>query len=150
MSTADVSRQITIARSAVDVATYSANPDNVPNWYVNIKSVEWKTLPPLSVGSKVAFVAYFMGRRLAYVYEIVNFVPGKRLAMRTSEGPFPMETIYTWDSISDGKTHMTLRNHGSPTGFSKLMAPFMSFAMRRANRKDLSRLKKLLERGERV
>ncbi len=148
MSAVDVSTQITIARSAQEVAIYAANPNNAPNWYVNIKSVEWKTQPPLSVGSQVAFVAHFMGRRLAYVYEIVEFIPGKRLTMRTSEGPFPMETMYTWDSISDGRTRMTLRNHGSPTGFSKLMAPFMSFAMRRANRKDLSRLKELLERGE--
>ena len=98
MSDVDVTSQIVIARPVEEVAAYSANPDNAPTWYVNIKSVEWKTPPPLNVGSKVAFVAQFLGRRLAYVYEFVEFIPGKRLAMRTSEGPFPMETIYTWVS----------------------------------------------------
>jgi hypothetical protein len=145
VSDVDVISQIFIARSVEEVAAYSSNPDNAPAWYVNIKSVEWKTPPPLTVGSKVAFVANFLGRRLAYVYEFVEFVPGKRLVMRTSEGPFPMETIYTWDATNEGKTRMTLRNHGSPRGFAKLITPFLSSAMRRANRRDLSRLKDLME-----
>jgi hypothetical protein len=144
MSGVDVTSQAIIARSVDEVASYSANPDNAPAWYENIKSVEWKTPPPLAVGSRVAFVADFLGKRLAYVYEIVEFVPGKRLTMRTSEGPFPMETTYTWEPVNSGETRISLRNHGFPVGFSKLIAPFVSLAMRRANRKDLTRLKELL------
>jgi hypothetical protein len=98
------------------------------------------------VGSRVAFVARFLGRRLAYTYELVDVVPGERLVMRTQEGPFPMETTYTWAPAEDGSTRMTLRNRGEPAGFSKVMAPFMTPAMRRANRKDLAALKSILER----
>ena len=145
----DVSSQITIRRPRRQVAEYSSNPDNVPAWYVNIKAVEWKTPPPVRVGSAIAFVATFLGRRLAYTYEVVEWVPGERFVMRTAEGPFPMETTYTWETTDDGDTRMTLRNQGTPTGFSKLVAPFMGRAVRRANRKDLAALKKLLEdRGD--
>jgi hypothetical protein len=42
---------------------------------------------------------------------------------------------------------MTLRNRGEPAGFSKLAAPFVAPAMRRATRKDLWALKALLEEG---
>jgi hypothetical protein len=42
---------------------------------------------------------------------------------------------------------MTLRNRGAPSGFPRLAAPIMSLAVRRATRKDLARLKSLLERG---
>jgi hypothetical protein len=142
----DVLNEVVIARPQAEVAAFAANPDNAPAWYVNIESAEWKSEPPLRIGSKVAFVARFLGRRLAYTYEITEFRPHERLVMRTAEGPFPMETTYEWESTGQGGTRMTLRNRGAPTGFSRLFAPFMAAAMRRANRHDLARLKALLER----
>ena len=57
--------------------------------------------------------------------------------MRTADGPFPMETTYTWEDTADGDTRMTLRNRGEPSGFSRLITPMLGAAMRRANRKDL-------------
>ena len=142
----DVVTEIVIERGRDEVARFAGDPTHAPEWYVNIKAVEWKTPPPLALGSRVAFVAQFLGRRLAYTYEIVELVPGERLVMRTAEGPFPMETTYTWQAEGEGHTRMTLRNRGQPAGFSKLLAPFMAAAMRRANAKDLARLKSLLER----
>jgi len=141
----DIITETIIDRPLVEVAAYAGNPDNAPAWYVNIKSVEWKTAPPLRVGSRLAFVAHFLGRRLAYTYEIVDLVPAERLVMRTAEGPFPMETTYTWAAASERSTRMTLRNRGEPRGLGKLAAPLMASAMRRANQKDLTRLKTILE-----
>jgi uncharacterized membrane protein len=143
----DVLTEIVISRPCSEVAAYAGDPSNAPHWYVNIKSVEWKTPPPLVVGSRVAFVAQFLGRRLAYTYEIVDLVPAERLVMRTAEGPFPMETTYTWAPIAEGSTRMTVRNRGEPSGFSSVLAPVMAVAMRRANRKDLEQLKAVLESG---
>ena len=141
----DVTSETTIDREVDAVAAYAADPSNAPAWYVNIESVEWETSPPAQLGSRVAFVARFLGRRLSYTYELVDFAPPERLVMRTAQGPFPMETTYTWSATNDGKTRMTLRNRGEPTGFSKLVAPFMAGAMRRANRKDLANLRSILE-----
>jgi uncharacterized protein YndB with AHSA1/START domain len=141
----DVVTEIVIERPPEVVAGFAEDPTNAPKWYVNIKSTEWKTDPPLRVGSRIAFTAQFMGRRLAYTYEVVELIPNSKFVMRTSEGPFPMETTYTWEPAGSGSTRMTLRNRGEPTGFSKIAAPLMSSAMARATRKDLAALKRLLE-----
>ena len=141
----DVLTEIVIDRPRDQVASFSGDPSHAPDWYENIKTVEWETTAPVALGSRVAFVAFVLGRRRAYTYEVIAFEPGARLVMRTAEGPFPMETTYTWESAGEGRTRMTLRNRGEPTGFSKLASPFMAIAMRRANRKDLARLKSVME-----
>ena len=143
----DVRTEIAIECPIETVSHYAADPSNAPGWYVNIESATWKTQPPLQVGSRVEFVARFVGRRLRYTYEIVELVPGERLVMRTAEGPFPMETSYHWTASGDAATTMTLRNRGEPSGFSRLVSPLMATAMRRANQKDLNRLKSLMERA---
>ena len=143
----DVHTEVEIDRPRAEVAAYAADPDTATTWYENIKAVEWQSPKPVALGSRIAFVAQFLGRRLAYTYEVKELVPGERLVMQTADGPFPMQTTYTWDDTPDGRTKMTLRNRGEPTGFSSVAAPLMARAMRRANGKDLRRLKQILESG---
>lgn len=100
---------------------------------------------PVSGWVEGCFCRAFFGKRLAYTYEFIDIKPNDRIRMRTSEGPFPMETTYEWVSMDEVSTKMTLRNKGEPKGFSILLSPFMTMAMRLANRKDLRKLKSLLE-----
>jgi uncharacterized membrane protein len=141
----DVLTEIVIDRPVRVVAEYAGDPTNAPEWYSNIESVQWRTDPPVAVGSTMDFVAHFLGRRLAYTYEVVELVPLERLVMRTAQGPFPMETSYEWSPAGEQSTRMTLRNRGEPSGFAGIGAPIMSYAMRRANQRDLHELKSLLE-----
>ncbi len=141
----DVLTEIVIARAVTIVASYAADPSNAPAWYANIASVQWETSPPVRAGSRIAFTARFLGRQLAYTYEVTDLVPAERLVMRTAHGPFPMETTYTWQALTDHSTRMTLRNCGEPAGFAGLAAPLMAIAIRRANRKDLLSLRAILE-----
>lgn len=142
----DVRTEIEIDRPRAEVSTYAADPGNATTWYKNIRSVEWKTEGPLRVGARIAFVAKFLGRTLAYTYEVREHVPGERFVMSTADGPFPMETTYEWTETSGGGTRMSLRNQGEPSGFAKVAGTAMATAMRRANQKDLERLKAELER----
>jgi hypothetical protein len=146
----DVVTEIEIRRPRTEVAAYASDPDNATAWYRNIVAVEWRSPRPATVGARIAFTARFLGRRLVYTYEVREIIPGERFVMSTAEGPFPMETTYTWEDAPGGGTRMRLRNRGEPAGFSKLAAPLMAGAMRRANRKDLQRLKSILEAGPRA
>jgi uncharacterized membrane protein len=141
----DVLTEITIARPIDEVAAYAADPDNAPAWYENIESVAWKTEPPLKVGSELTFVARFMGRRLSYTYRAEEFVPAERLKMGTVDAKFPMETTYTWTALDEHSTRMTLRNRGGPTRLMGAFGPVEAIAVRRATRKDLRRLRAILE-----
>lgn len=141
----DVSTEIEILRPRSEVAEYVCDQDNAPAWYDAISSVEWKTPPPAAVGAQIAFVARFLGSPLVYTYEIRELVSGERLVMSTADGPFEMETTYEWTDADDGATRMTLRNRGEASRFGKVAARVVAAAMRRANRKDLQRLKQLLE-----
>jgi hypothetical protein len=141
----DVRNERSIAAPPADVAAVASDPDRAPDWYANIERVDWVTPPPLAVGTRLAFVARFLGRRLAYTYEVVELDLPRRLVMRTEQGPFPMETTYEWDADGRGGTRMSLRNRGEPTGFGRLAGLVMAPAVRRANRRDLSRLAALVE-----
>jgi uncharacterized protein YndB with AHSA1/START domain len=141
----DVETTIVIDRPREEVAQFTSAPDNAMAWYANIERADWKTPKPLAVGSRFAFVARFLGRKLAYEYVVRELVAGERLVMSTDSGPLGMETTYAWADAPGGGTLMRLRNRGEASGFSRLVAPFMAIAVRRANRKDLSRLKAVME-----
>jgi uncharacterized protein YndB with AHSA1/START domain len=143
----DIETSIEIDVPRADVAAFASDPDNAPRWYVNITSIIWETPPPLDIGSRIAFVAHFLGRRIAYTYEVRELVPDQRFVMSTVEGRFPMRTTYRWTDTPSGGTRMHLRNDGEPAGFGRLAAPMVAAAMRRANLKDLQALKALIEGG---
>ena len=141
----DVTSEIEIQRPREEVAAYVLDQDTAPEWYENITAVEWLTRPPIEEGSRIDFVARFLGQRLSYTYEVRELVPNERMVMSTADGPFPMQTTYTFQDAPDGATRMTLRNTGEPKSFGSLAASLVAPAMRRANRKDLKRLKQILE-----
>jgi hypothetical protein len=138
-----VRSEITIPLAPSQVAAFACDPENVVSWYANIKSMEWVGQPGLRVGAEMDFVAHFLGRRISYRYRIREWVLDRRLVMSTSQGPFPMETVYSFEPEGQG-TRMALENNGDPTGFWGLAAPVMELAMRRANQADLARLKQVL------
>lgn len=135
----DVLSAIEIDRPRSEVADYVSNPENATAWYENIKKVEWKSPKPLSAGSEIAFEADFMDKSLEYTYQVTEYVPGESLVMSSTSGPFPMETSYRFSDTPAGGTKVELRNAAHD--------PDMASTIQIETRKDLARLKSILENG---
>jgi uncharacterized protein YndB with AHSA1/START domain len=142
----DVFTEITIAAPRERVSRYVTDPSNGPAWFKHVKAIESLTRTPVQAGTRFTWVAGPPGVGIRLTYDVIEVVPGERLVMRTTQGPFPMETTYTWSDHAGG-TIMGLRNRGEPRGPIRLVAPVMVAGMRRANRADMSRLKSILEAG---
>ena len=141
----DVIAEVVIRRSREDVASFVENPDNDPVWIGGITAAQMLTEPPLAKGTKVKRVASFLGRRIEYAPEIVEYEAQSLLAMRAGS-PFEMLIRYELEDADDA-TRMRIRIQGGGSGFFSLAAPLLSIAVRRNIRGDLKRLKKLLESG---
>jgi uncharacterized membrane protein len=142
-----VEEQIRIQRPRAEVAAWAADPDNAPRWRKDVDKVEWKSQPPLRTGARIALTTPSLGLPLAYRYTVEEHVPGERTVLRTEEGPFPIETTLSFADAGDGATEVMLTTSGEKKG-SKVANRILERTIRRTSRKDLARLKKILESGE--
>src|SRR3954454_21500284 len=153
----DVTVEQQIARPRAEVAAYASDWRNDPSWIRALTDVRLGaepplhggrrgTEPPFSVGSRVARVAQFLGRRMEYVNEVTEWGPGERLAMRSVKAPFPMTVVYEFEDAGDGSL-MRIRATGDATGFYRLAGPLLSLQVRRGVAGDLAQLKEVLEAG---
>jgi uncharacterized membrane protein len=138
--------ETTIARPREEVAEYVVDWRNDPAWIGALSESALVTEPPLRVGSRVRRVAGFLGKRIEYVNEVVEHEPGRRLAMRSVQAPFPMSVVYEFEDGGAGTTLMRIRAGGDASGFYRLAGPLVSRAVRRSIARDLDRLKAALER----
>ena len=143
----DVTTEIVIKKPVADVAGYAASTDNAAEWSTNVRSVTWITERPLQKGALIAFQAKFLGQSPVNTHEIIEFEPNVRLIMRSSDGPFEMETTYIWTATSASTTRMTVRYYAEPAGVLGLLSPFLAFVIKRIMAQDLANLRKLLEGG---
>jgi uncharacterized membrane protein len=135
-----------IARPREEVADYVVDWRNDPAWIRALSESALVTDPPLRVGSRVRRAAGFLGKRIEYVNEVVEYEPGRRLVMRSVQAPFPMTVVYELEDAGAG-TLMRIRADGDASGFYRLAGPLLSRAVRRSIAGDLEQLRETLERG---
>jgi hypothetical protein len=111
-----VSTVIDIARPGDEVAAYVSDADNAPSAAREYRAcgladrqATGNRYPPRLCGS-------LLGSDSLHTYEVIDFVPDERLVMATAEGPFPVETTYTWTGLPGHRTQMVLRHRGMPIG----------------------------------
>ena len=133
----DITAVVHVNREPAAVAAYMTDPANDPQWIGGLREAELLGDGPVGVGSRVRRVAYFLGRRVEYVNEVLA-LDDSHLDMRSVKAPFPMQITYRFDPAPDGGT--TVRNHVRGGGL-RLLAPLV----RRNVQRDLERLRNTLE-----
>ena len=140
----DVQVHTEIARPRETVADYLFDWRNDTAWIGGISEARRADEGDFGVGSRVARIAHFLGKRIEYVNEVVELEPGRRLVMRSVQGPFPMRVTYEVED-TDGGTRVRLRNQGDARRVYRFAGPFIARAVRRATQRDLGRLKRIVE-----
>jgi Polyketide cyclase / dehydrase and lipid transport len=148
----DITAEVAIHRALRDVAAYMIDPAHDPEWIGGVREARMETPPPLAVGSRVARVAHFLGRRVEYVNEVVELDPERVLDMRSVRAPFPMRVTYSFEAGADAAaggagatTVVRNRVRGAPGGFFALFGPLLAPLVKRSVQKDLERLRDVLE-----
>ncbi len=141
----DVRVETVIDRPREVVAAYATDWRNDTSWIGALTDVRLVTDGELGVGSRVARVASFLGKRMEYVNEVVALEPGRRLEMRSVKAPFPMTVVYEFEDADGEATRFRIRTLGDATGFYRVAGPVLSRAVRKGIQGDLARLKELLE-----
>ena len=145
----NVSAELLINTSKAEVAAYATNPDHDPVWISGIVEAKMLTDPPLAQGSQVERVASFLGKRIQYILEVVDWEPGSRMGMHSIKGPFPMDVIYEFEEAPSEMVELgtlaRIRVQGEASGFFKLASPVLAQAVKRSIGKDLKNLKKIME-----
>jgi len=133
----DITARVHIAREPAAVAAYMTDPANDPRWIGGLREAELLGEPPVAVGSRVRRVAYFLGRRVEYVNEVVA-LDATTLDMRSVQAPFPMHITYRFEPAADGGTDVSNHVQG---GGPRVLSPIV----RRNVQRDLERLRDRLE-----
>ena len=142
-----VSTQVIISRARADVAGFAMDPQNDPIWIGGITKASVLTAPPFGKGTQVERVAYFLGKRIAYVNEVVEYDPDGLLVMQSVKGPLPMMVRYEFEEEAGG-TLARIKIEGEAGGFYRLAGPVLTRMIKRSVTNDLETLKDLLEAEE--
>jgi hypothetical protein len=143
----DVEVATTIARAPGDVAAYAMDPANDRSWITALTEVNVLTPGPIGNGTRVERIAQFLGKRIEYVNEIVDYAPPERLVMQSVKAPFPMTVRYTFAPAPGGGTTVRIRTTGEASGFYRLAGGLLERQVRKGVTADLARLKQVLETG---
>jgi hypothetical protein len=123
---------------------YLADPVNDVTWTSGLLEARPLTEGPYAPGFRVERVSQFLGRRLTYTIEVKDVVPGERVEMETTAGPFPIRVTYALEPV-EGGTRFSIRNRGEPSGFFALTGPLLAAAVRRQVQLDVETLRDVLE-----
>lgn len=136
---------VTIRRSTEDVFAYLSAFENLPAWNYALSSTRRTDSGPLGVGAQYTQIRE-IPRHAVETFEVIQYEPVARLAIRGTLGPFRAESSYHLEA-ADGATVLTNSMQLEPEGAMRLVVGLAGSGVKKAVAANLGVLKDLLERG---
>jgi magnesium-protoporphyrin O-methyltransferase len=143
-----VEQSTIIHRSPDEVFAFLENRANDTAWMASVMESQWLDLGDRPrQGRRGRMVIKLFGRRMHFLDEVTDYLPGHRIAHRTVEGPLPLNTACICEPTERGCLATVVGELDRiPGGWvGRLAAPLLERVFHHGFKADLDRLKVLLE-----
>lgn len=145
----DVTRERVIPAPPDQVAAYAMDWRHDHEWTQGIRRAELTreaSAGGFGLGAQVTRTAYFLGKRIDYVLEVVGYDPPTLLDMKSVAGPMPMHVTYRFEPHPDGAL-ASIRVRGDASAYYRIAGPVMGLMVGRNLAKDLRDLRRHMTGG---
>ena len=136
---------VLIHRPVEKVFEFVAHVENNAQWQSDILELKMTTSGPMQVGSTYRCVNRFMGRRIETEGLVTDFVRDTKYTIRITSGDVSGESTLFFEDF-EGGTRLTAVGHLDLIHL-KLTAMAVRHKIKKQLKKDMRRLKKILENG---
>ena len=134
---------VTIRRSPGEVFAYLSTFENIPRWNYAIAETRQTSAGPVGVGTTYR-QRRTVPRQSEEAFEVIEFVPDARIAIRGDLGPLEGTLTYQLEAVPDG-TRLTNDADLTARGLLGIAAPLATARIREAVEANLNELKRVLE-----
>ena len=142
-----IERSIVIDRPIDEVWEFVHDTTKDALWQTTLTESEKLTDGPMRVGTKVREGRHFLGLRIETAWEVTEYDPNRKSAIRAVSGPIPFAGGYRLEPVGAG-TRLTVSGELDAHGLFKLAEPVFARITRRELETNLAHLKDLLEADE--
>jgi uncharacterized membrane protein len=142
-----IEETVAIARPAGEVFDFLMVAENLPRWDSSMLECAQVGDGAVTVGTRYRGASKILGRRIEWVTEVVEFVPGVRAASQSVEGTLTFTVSYEVSASAAGTTlrYRLAAESGLGGAFGRAMEPIVQRAQTKVVRANLGTLASLLE-----
>ena len=140
-----VETSVLINQPIEKVFEFVTMPENDAKWYVGLESRDHTPGEPAGVGSTSQSVIRFLGVSVTVTWEVIEYDPPTKIAVKSIEGPVSIEAGYTFEAVAEGQTKVTVRGEADLVGVFDLAEPLVERIAQRQWESSFENLKDVLE-----
>jgi uncharacterized protein YndB with AHSA1/START domain len=119
--------------------------ENHPRWETEVLEIKPLDSGPIRVGSRATMVRKDFGKVTETTYEVTEFDPPHRIAIRHLDGPLDFVLAFTLADTDDGGSVLTVRVDAKPRGRLGFLGPLMERARRRTGDRLADQMVRVIE-----